>query len=915
MKGRSWPRLIHRFVYELVILIVVLGAAAIGFLSWHFGESAGRQILANDYHLASKTHFLKARAELHHLSSHMQHDWTAENSDTEAPVFAEEMEHEYRGAVSYHLILREIRSGLELQRTFADKRFDSLNRRLEGLLVTFGNDSKEYLLNSTVSTEAFSALRRLSTIIDQAVRLHAVLRDELVAENDAREERQALVLFFFVAAVFVIAVLVTRRGLGAINTVISQQQESEKALKASEEKFRSIFQSAAVGMIIGVDGKGVIIHWNLGAERTFGYTQEEAVGQPLTMLMPQRSREAHLKGLARAVKQGHLSHPGATHQLVGLRKNGEEFPLELTLGSWEWQGKQNYSAIVLDITERKQTELNLRRAQKMEAVGQLTGGIAHDLNNILGIVLGNLSLLEMDMAAGSESLEYLDSAQKAVDRAAALIKQLLSFSRRRAAPGKPTDIRRIIQEMESLIARTVTPEVEICHLFADSLWLTSIDPGGFEDTILNLVLNARDAMPNGGSLVLEIVNQHLDAADCSPHPGLTPGDYVVLSVTDTGEGISVQQQEHIFEPFFTTKPLGKGTGLGLSMVYGFVERSSGSILVDSVPGEGATFRVFLPRSEQLEEQPAGEPEQVTGTPRGSETVLVVDDEPELLKLAQRSLKALGYRVLVADNGSHALELLAKEPSIELLFSDILMPGGINGFELAVLATSCKPDLKVLLTTGHGDKMVASQSEARFSANSIGKPYELIELAHHVRALLDTLEQSDDADALQRSGTDVAHRAVEWTEAFAIGIEGLDSDHQVLVALLNRCWQAVQESNQKEAANILNDLLYYTQTHFRREEAVMASCACPGFDNHRNVHQMLADHVAKMKRQLERGALSPDELASFLANWLTDHIQGMDRVAAVYCRRQPEVIAEALRRAGPGPELAKTLSADGAGIQN
>ncbi|MCP4041814.1 MAG: response regulator, partial [Gammaproteobacteria bacterium] len=358
--------------------------------------------------------------------------------------------------------------------------------------------------------------------------------------------------------------------------------------------------------------------------------------------------------------------------------------------------------------------------------------------NILGIILGNLELLKDNITGDDKALKRVETISKSAQRAADLTKQLLGFSRRQPNEVTVTDTRRAILDMDNLIARSVTPEVEVEHDFAKDLWLTEIDSGDFQDALLNLIINARDAIPGGGRLTLETANKTLDAAYCVQNPGAIPGKYVQLAVSDSGKGIPYDQLGRIFEPFFTTKEQGKGTGLGLAMVYGFVKRSGGHIKVYSEQGIGTTFRLYLPRAKGEEQLVAATDEQPESLPHGRETILAVDDEEDLLELAQSSLEALGYRVLVATSGRQTLERLAEEPAIDLLFSDVVMPGRMNGYELAEQVTAIRPALKVLLTSGYTEKAVTHNGQARFTANLLSKPYTQPELAQRVRTMLDDL---------------------------------------------------------------------------------------------------------------------------------------------------------------------------------
>ena len=401
----------------------------------------------------------------------------------------------------------------------------------------------------------------------------------------------------------------------------------------------------------------------------------------------------------------------------------------------------NYMAATIskEMAGRKQAEDAQRRSQKMDAIGQLTGGIAHDFNNIIAIILGNLEILEDHVTVDDKELRRITTMREAGQRAADLTKQLLSFSRRQVMQKSLTDINQTIAEMGSLIARSLTPEVEVEKQFADNLLLTEIDTGDFKDALLNLCINARDAMAGQGRLTIETHNSILDAAYCDLNTDAKPGQYIQLSISDNGEGISLDQQEHIFEPFYTTKDLGKGTGLGLAMVYGFIKRSGGHIKVYSERGMGTTFRLYLPRAvgeEQLLEQNC----EIEPLPHGDETILAVDDEAMLLEVTRESLEALGYRVLTASDGLQALKRLDEEPNIDLLFSDVVMPGGINGYELAEQTTTRRPEIKVLLTSGYTEKVMANNGYTRFNKNLLSKPYSRVELAKRVRLILDSAEK-------------------------------------------------------------------------------------------------------------------------------------------------------------------------------
>ena len=401
-------------------------------------------------------------------------------------------------------------------------------------------------------------------------------------------------------------------------------------------------------------------------------------------------------------------------------------------------GGERYAvcSILTDITEWQQAEEALRRAQKMEAIGQLSGGIAHDFNNQLGVVIGYLDFLRNHVANEERPRRWVEAASRATLRCIDLTRQLLAFSRQKGRATAVVDLNALLGELENMVARSVTPAVEVRYFLAGDLWPVEIDAGEFHDVILNLVINARDAMPDGGKLVIETANKWLDEEYAARNPQVEPGDYVQVKVSDTGAGMDRNTLERAFEPFFTTKQEGKGTGLGLAMVYGFVKRYGGHVRLYSEPGMGTTLCLYLPRcrtgEERLEDR--GE-ERDEDLPGGRETVLVVDDEEDLLALAEQHLNDLGYHTLTASDGSRALAVLERDEPVDLLFSDVVMPGGMNGYELARQATRLRPDIKILLTSGFNSRTIrGGQDDAPFDL--LEKPYRKASLARRVRQALD-----------------------------------------------------------------------------------------------------------------------------------------------------------------------------------
>ncbi len=385
----------------------------------------------------------------------------------------------------------------------------------------------------------------------------------------------------------------------------------------------------------------------------------------------------------------------------------------------------------------------LRRSQKMEAVGQLAGGIAHDFNNQLGIIIGYLDFLKEHHSDGGKPKQWVATASRATARCIDLIQQLLNFSRQQKNEQIVVDLNQELLKMNSLITHSVTPSIQIESYPEKNLWPVTIDPGELQDAVLNLVLNARDAMPTGGSLLIKTKNKIMAPNQASLIPGLAAGDYVQIVISDNGQGMNKQTMERIFDPFFTTKPTGKGTGLGLAMVYGFTKRYNGHINVKSTMGQGTSFYLYLPRTSHPKKAVMTSVPSDNCLPCGTETVLIVDDEPELLKLADLRLSHLGYHTLLADNAQQALKFLNSHNHIDLLFADIVMPGGTDGYALAAQAVKNSPSLKVLLTSGYSPCSTQDKLQGSFVQQLLHKPYRNDELAYSIRTALDQKSGIDD----------------------------------------------------------------------------------------------------------------------------------------------------------------------------
>ncbi len=518
---------------------------------------------------------------------------------------------------------------------------------------------------------------------------------------------------------------------------------AEHALRESEAYNRMLFQGCSLPLVVMDPENGRFLDCNVAAIDVYRLEDRGAVlGKSWLEVSADIQHDNHPSRNVMATHIERARNEGSVHfEWRHQRSEGDVWDAEVILMTFRHNDQELMQVILQDVTERKQVEQTLRQAEKMDAVGQLTGGIAHDFNNLLGIIIGNLDLLEFSLAEDQESLDNVRSASSATLRAVDLTKQLLGFSRKRAGAPRSTDICQVIRSMESRIGHLLPPEVTVDIQLADDLWSVYVEPGDLESALMSLIINAQDAMPQGGKLSVTTANRRLEEGDAERNPTHPPGDYLQLKVTDDGCGMPSEIQSQIFEPFFTTKPAGSGTGLGLSMVYGFVQRSNGFLKVQSELGVGTTIEIYLPRGvEESDEFPQVHSGENRKT-QGLGTILVVDDEIGLLGLAEDFLKSAGYRVFTAVRGSEALAILDTESDVDLLFSDVMMPGGMDGFELADQAQRKCPGLKVLLTSGFTKSAIAKGDQARLSADLLAKPYRSSEMLERIQNLMEGDEQS------------------------------------------------------------------------------------------------------------------------------------------------------------------------------
>jgi len=512
--------------------------------------------------------------------------------------------------------------------------------------------------------------------------------------------------------------------------------------------------------IISVDAEQRVVNFNRGAEKIFGYAAQDVIGRPLRLLLPgsaSATHEFHVREFgASPVQSRRMAERGS---VAGRRKDGSEFPADVSISKFATPDGLLFTAILRDATERKQIEQVLEsrvaertsalreeierreeaqaalvRSQKLQAVGELAGGLAHDVNNHLTVITGNLELLGLGIS--DEKLrDYLRRANDATTMAARLTRRLLAFGRRQRLQAVSVDLSEIAQRMTDVLKRTLGEHIELVSTFPPDLWRASADVSEVENAILNLAINARDAMPGGGKLFIETANRSLGEYDVAGESGLTPGNYVMLSITDTGSGMTPEVLGRAFEPFFTTKEPGRGTGLGLSTVYGFAKQSGGHMTIYSEEAKGTSVRLYLPRAGATEADRTAVIGARPAEASNFEIVLIVEDNAEVREVAVKRLDLLGYTTLTAETGSEAISILQRGDKIDLVFSDVVMPGGMSGFDLAAWLRAHRPDVSILLTSGFTGGAAKNGEIDAPDVRVLQKPYALADLAQAVRETL------------------------------------------------------------------------------------------------------------------------------------------------------------------------------------
>jgi PAS domain S-box-containing protein len=534
-------------------------------------------------------------------------------------------------------------------------------------------------------------------------------------------------------------------GFAKITRDMTERHREQARLLESERRFRHIINAVIDYAIFQLDRDGVVATWNPGAERIKGYAADEIIGQHFSRFYTEEDRAAGVpaRALATAAAEGRFEAEGQR-----VRKDGTRFWASVVIDAIRDDAGElvGFAKVTRDITERMETQRILREtqeqlavSQRMEAVGQLSGGIAHDFNNLLMIIQGNLESAQRAVAAlgsGAGNLQrWLANAMRGAQRATALTHRLLAFSRRQPLNPKLLDLNKYLAGIGEFLQRTLGETVEIEVAGAPGLWSIEVDVAQLESSLVNLAVNARDAMPNGGKLTIEALNQVIDLDYTRTNPEVAAGQYVLICVTDTGTGMPRDVIDRAFEPFFTTKEIGHGTGLGLSQVYGFVKQSGGNVKIYSEVGHGTTIKMYFPRSRSG----ADAPDEALAAPNsdgGSETILIVEDDKDLRGYLAELLRDLDYRVISAHDPVAALGILEHlQTRVDLMLTDVVMPG-MNGRELAARARELRPKLKILFMSGYSRNSVVHNGKVALDVQLIHKPVSQSELATRIRDLLD-----------------------------------------------------------------------------------------------------------------------------------------------------------------------------------
>lgn len=596
-------------------------------------------------------------------------------------------------------------------RTAATEKLEQIN----ALILTYqlyGREAAQALDRTGSGRATSDQIRQIAEAFIEGQRLLLARRLALLRSEQEQSDIAGLLLMAGAFLCLVVGMYIVVRGAGHLENAQRELAARSRLLQATLESLQD--------PIFVIDAEGKVVAWNEPFLRLSGWDPAKHATLTRDQLLSDRSPA--MRALLQPLKLD-----AEADRTVTARSSCDGRDYEISRGEMSGGGSV---VRCVDITEKLRDETALRQGQKMEATGQLTGGMAHDFNNILQVIQANLDLVKGAVHSDPALIARLNAAGAAADRGARLTQQLLAFARRQPLAPQPTDVAGLVRDLADLLQHSLGERVGMRLQIVSDPWNAKIDPGQLENAILNLAINARDAMPEGGAVTVEVSNATLDRRYAALHPEVTPGPYVLVAVSDTGTGMPPEVAAQAFDPFFTTKRDGKGTGLGLSMVYGFVRQSNGHIRIDSAIGQGTSVKLYLPRTQ---DPVVDLTMDSTGAPTGSERVLVVEDNDEVRRAVVDMLTGWGYRVVAAENADVAAVILERDPAFDLLFTDVVMPGAMSAIELAAMAQRLQPNIAVLLTSGYARDLIPVQERPDYPM--IAKPYRGDELMARLRGVL------------------------------------------------------------------------------------------------------------------------------------------------------------------------------------
>jgi len=715
------------YVRLLLVTFLVTFFAVASLISWQINQSDKIHDLETNYHTASTFHFDTIRYEILKIKS--MHDHKINHTNHDDHILKNHDIYQ-----SLHIIHQSFDEIITVQKKYKIEKFDNLIYRLQQQLKPLSSILDMSSEDKKVQADDIDALLLTA---NQLERLHKISHKNLVQSSRETEKQHVNIMFGFVLSIVLLSSFITRKIYTSIIDILHNQRKSEDSLRIEKEFIHTTLNSID-DAVITIDELGTIQTFNMTAEKLFGCKSSEVIGTNINQFMPEPVASEHDSYLQRYIGTGTQHVIGLNREVLAMRKNKETFPMSLSLAELPLgaDGKRNFLGSCHDLTDIKQKEEQIRRTQKMDALGKLTGGIAHDYNNMLGVVSGYAELLENNLKDQPKLLKYANEIHHAGQRGALLTQKLLSFSSQKSTAEKALNLNQLLLNQQNMLEKTLTARISMTFDLQEDLWPIWVDHSDIEDAILNMIINAMHAIQGNGQLVFRTHNQNINAFDAT-NLGLAANDYVILSISDTGCGMDAATKEKIFDPFFTTKG-DKGTGLGLSQLYGFMDRSKGGIKVYSEPGHGTRFNLYFPRYIEHDCNDQQDQEEVITNDKGHETILLVDDEPSLLDLTSEILRLQGYKVLTAGSATQALKILELE-NIDLLLTDVIMPE-MDGYQLVAKVKSKYPSVKIQLASGFADITNSGMIDHKLQQKMLNKPYNSQTLVKCIRKLLDSVDE-------------------------------------------------------------------------------------------------------------------------------------------------------------------------------